>query len=190
MPVATRTLAVTVRRTAVPSLAAVLISAGAMAEDRSPRWDTEIDPVPYALHGYSVHLGGITGHLRVEVGAYATDIPSWLDGNRRFNVSVSGVGVKLQYFPAAETRGWFAGLSAGPEREHIKHIADGARDSLTVSGFGPELGYRIPWGERFYATPWVGLVYSRSAGDLAVGDGVYRDRRLMPFAAVHLGVRF
>lgn len=173
------------------SLAFFALSGSARADAAPPRWDIEIDPAAYALRGYSVHLGLNAGHLRYDLGAYAADVPRWARGNEGFDVSMRGFGIKAQYFFDGERHeGWFVGAGFGPTQERLKNRTAGAQLSRTLYGLGAEAGYRFDLGRGFYATPWVGFDYMPRARDVDVSGKVYEDKRVMPFAAVHLGYRF
>lgn len=150
----------------------------------------EIDPAAYALHGYSLHVGLNAGHLRYEVGAYAADVPRWVHGNQGFDESMRGYGAKLQYFFGETHEAWFAGVGIGPSRERIENRASGDRITRTLYGAGVEAGYRFNLGDGFYATPWAGLEYLPRASDVTLGGSRFSDKRVLPFAAVHVGYVF
>jgi hypothetical protein len=172
------------------AIGALLVCGNTVAQEEKLGWDAEVDPTAYVLGGYSVHLGINVGHVRYDFGVYQADEPSWLTGNGSFDVSMRGVGVKVQYYPDTKHTGWFAGLSAGPSRETIEERVTGTRLSRTLSGVGIEAGYRLPFNDRFYATPWVGMDYMPQAHDIVFSNHVFADRQWMPFAAVHFGYHF
>ena len=160
------------------------------ANDNGVNLDVEIDPIAYALHGYSLHVGLDIGHLRYDLGVYAADVPRWLQGNSGFDTSERGVGIKAQYFLNDGRTRWFLGASFGPVREHIEDRATGERVSRDLYGAGVEAGYRIELGKGFYAKPWLGLDYLPRASDLLVAGQRYTEKQLQPFAAIHLGILF
>jgi hypothetical protein len=167
---------------------ATLLACDAPAQ--SPQWDVEIDPAAYALHGYSLHVGLNSGHMRYELGAYAADVPRWMHGNKGFDASMRGVGAKLHYYFGETHEAWFAGIGFGPSRERIEHRASSDTTTRTLYGAGVEAGYRFRLGGGFYATPWAGLEYLPRARDVTLDGERYADKRVLPFAAVHVGYAF
>ena len=109
-------------------------------------WDAEVDPVAYALHGYSLHVGVNDSQVRYELGAYAAHVPRWAHGNEGFDAAMSGIGVKLQYFLDRAQAGWFIGAGIGSERERLHNLADDQRVTHTLWGVGIEGGYRFELG--------------------------------------------
>jgi hypothetical protein len=152
--------------------------------------DAEVDPTAYALSGYSLHVGLGYGHVRLEWGAFAADIPKFVHGNDGFKASAHGFGGKLQYFFLAAQRGPFAGLDAAVQRTLIEREGtDLAREQVGVR-LGIHAGYRIALPAGFYATPWVGVSYGFGARDVELGGTTYKNNPIIVFPAIHLGYRF
>ncbi|MET0284989.1 MAG: hypothetical protein ABW352_10975 [Polyangiales bacterium] len=176
-------------------LLTVLLASSVRAQDLprvSPDFhaDAEVDPAAYILRGYSVHFGLGYRMLRLDVGAFGIELPEFLHGNQGFDASSHGFGLKLQYFPFADQRGFFVGVDSvigtlTVEREHTDLARSERQRSL-----GAHLGYRFTLPQRFYITLWGGLGYEFRARDIRLGDRVYDASPLAPFAAVHLGYRF
>lgn len=152
--------------------------------------DVEIDPTAYALAGHSLHVGIEHAHLRVDLGNFGLTEPALLTGQDAFDVRFTGYGAKLQYFPGAEPRGWFAGISAASITLDLHHRASGlAADDHYVS-VGVDAGYRIALPAGFYVTPWLGVSYNFGADDQILAGERYKASRIHVFPAVHLGYRF
>lgn len=154
------------------------------------RADIEIDPLAYALEGYSVHVGLGRRHVRVDLGAYAMTLPESLRANKDFDASFDGFGVKVQYFRDPRQRGGFVGVDGGVTRLQVAdpRTAESARQNQV--GVGVNAGWRFMLGGHFYATPWAGIGYSFTGSDVRLATGDYDVSRLTPFAAVHIGYRF
>ena len=173
-------------------LAAILLLSplACAAQGGAPGWDIEIDPTAYAMHGYSAPLGYLTGPLRIDLGAYGTDIPHWLHGNDGFHPRARGYGIKVQYFFSDVDQGWFGG--AGISRDKTRIMADdsGPQANQSSNSVGAETGYRFALGHGFHLTAWGGFDYLLTARDVNLGARTYDHRHVQPFAALHLGYRF
>ena len=154
------------------------------------RPDVELDPTPYFEHGYSLHVGIGWSHWRVEGEVLGTDVPEWVHGNRGFNVSYHGAGVKLQYFLSRQQRGAFVGARSEITRESVKLRSSDLEVRPTRHDLGIDAGYRFRVGRHLYLTPWGGLDYTFDAHDIEKAGRTYRDTRFGVFAAVHIGYRF
>ena len=152
--------------------------------------DVEVDPTAYALGGYSLHSGIGYGHLRVDLGAYAMNLPGFVHGNKDFDISFDGYGVKAQLFPFAEQRGFFVDAAVGVSRLHAKLESTDLAATRTQFGVGVDLGYRIVLPAGFYVTPWVGVSYNFTAPEIQLGGKTFKAGHFTPFPAVHLGYRF
>jgi len=152
--------------------------------------DLEVDPLAYVFSGYSVHAGIGWKSLRLDLGVYAMDLPELLHGNEGWDASFDGGGLKLQWFFLDEQRGPFIDVSAGISRQKVELAATGATQTEDVLGVGIDAGWRfaLPYG--FYATPWVGASYDLNSDDVMLDGQTFAKRKLLPFAAVHLGFRF
>jgi hypothetical protein len=175
------------------ALAVAAVAAGPLVASpacAASAWDIESDPTAFVLHGHSAHLGYLTGRLRFDLGAYGTDIPRWVHRNEGFHASMRGYGIKVQYFLSGDTAGWFAGGGFGRARLHVEADDTGRGANQSSPSVGVESGYRLGLGQRFHVTAWGGVDYLQRARAIRMGAGTYENRRLQPFAAVHLGYRF
>lgn len=99
--------------------------------------------------------------------------------------------VKLQYFLHGDGAGAFVGAGFGRVRRTVRDAAGIAPELRTWhNDVGVEGGYRFQLGEHFYATPWAGLGWVSHHEDRFIGGKRYRQKPVMPFAAVHIGYRF
>lgn len=149
--------------------------------------DVEIDPLAYVLRGHSVHVGLGYEHLRFDLGAFAADVPSFLESDDDFRTSASGFGLKFMVFPFAEQRGLFVGIDANLTRAWIQRRgSDLATDDVSVST-GVLLGVRIPLPAGFYVSPWIGVGYGFGGDDVTLGGQRYESNALTVFPTIHLG---
>lgn len=156
----------------------------------APEVDVEIDPLAYALGGYSLHAGLNWDHLRLDLGAFAMDLPSWVHGNEGFDASFDGFGAKLQVFAYADGSGPFAGVSGGWARALVRRSGtDLARRDGHLT-LGAQIGWRFDLPAGFYATPWLGVDYTLGSEDVELGDARFESQALQLFPTVHLGYRF
>jgi hypothetical protein len=152
--------------------------------------DVELDPIAYALEGHSLHVGVGYKRLRVDLGAFALDLPPFMEPVEGFDTSFSGYGLKLQYFPFAEQSGAFVGLDANLAHAWIEATTSDAAHRQTRWSLGVLLGWRFMLGAGFYATPWVGASYDFNAGEFELDSRRYEAPAFSPFATLHLGYRF
>lgn len=162
----------------------------APADTASPwHFDLEVDPIAYALAGYSLHAGIGYEHLRLDLGAYAMALPELVHGNADFDVSFHGAGAKLQVFPFEPQSGFFVGVDAGVARMLAEQRASGLGAVDTQVSLGVNAGYRIEIAHGFYATPWLGIGYAFGAQDVDVMGSRLSAMPVTVFPAVHLGYR-
>jgi hypothetical protein len=179
----------------IGAFCAALAARAQAAEELAPAsntdgWsaDVELDPLAYAAGGHSVHVGLGRGRVRVDLGAFAADIPEWLQQVDGFDVRSDGFGMKLDVFLQEDWSGPFAGVEAGLLGTTLRSPA-GDHDfdrSLLVGG---RAGWRIPLGAGFYATPWLGVDYAIGAGDRNVGAYRYEQSPWVLFPTLHVGYR-
>lgn len=153
-------------------------------------FDAEVDPTAYALSGYSLHLGVGYGRARLDLGAYAMNVPRFVHGNDAFDVSFGGFGIKAQYFVLSEQRGLFAGVDAGPTRVLIERRDTSLAARQDTLGVGVNAGYRFALPAGFYVTPWIGVGYGWGFRDVTFAGATYKSSPVTVFPAVHLGYAF
>lgn len=151
--------------------------------------DVEVDPLAYALGGYSVHAGLARGRLRLDLGAFALDMPEFAHGNDGLSAAFHGVGIKLDVFARTDQSGPFIGVEASWARSTVEHDASGAIAVDSDLRLGVRGGYRFMLSQRWYAVPWIGVSRAQDAGDIAVGDTMFHSPRWFVFPALHVGYR-
>jgi hypothetical protein len=190
------TLAVALSTIALPRPAAatqkeiVAARAGAERPSNGLHVDVESDPTAFVFGGYSLHLGLGYRHLRLDLGGYAMDVPSFVEPNAGFDASFRGVGTKLQLFLFDEQTGGFVGVDAGISQLRVEETASGERQSQLQVGYGVNFGWRFPLPFGLHATPWLGISYTPNARDLHFARKTYEPNSVLVFPAVHLGYRF
>lgn len=159
-------------------------------EPRSPiTVDVEIDPIAYALGGYSVHGGIGWRRFRLDLGAFGMELPAWVHGNEGFSTSFGGYGLKGQYFLIEEQKGPFVGISAGVLLPLISLDGTELASSHRQFNLGLQAGWRIDLGARFFVTPWIGVDYNLGAPEVTLMDQTYEHPQWTFFPTIHLGYR-
>lgn len=154
------------------------------------RVDVELDPLAYALGGYSVHVGVGTDHFRFDLGAFGMDMPDFVHGQDDFSVAFGGFGVKAHAFLEADGTGGFIGLSAGLVHTLVRRDGTELARRDTHLSAGLELGWLFRVAGGFYVKPWVGVGWDFGAEDVTLGDATYEAQALQIFPTVHLGWAF
>jgi hypothetical protein len=152
----------------------------------------EIDPIAFALDGFSLHVGQSVRRVRGDAGIFGIDVPKSFEANSGWTTRARGAGLKLD-FVSAESDSWFAGIVSNvTHAEHtLQRTSHTVRDTQLT--FGPRLGYRwFPSGaaSSFYLSPWVSADYAPNARALTVDGATYVPSRWQLFPTVHLGWRF
>lgn len=175
---------------ALPQTAGAVESAAPADEGPALHADVEIDPLAYALSGFSLHAGIGYGRLRVDLGTYALALPQLVHGDDGFDLSFDGYGVKLQLFFFAEQSGLFVGVDGGLVRGYAQRQGTQLAARQNSGSVGVNTGYRIPLGQGFYVTPWIGLDYLFGGKDISLAGATTKASPISVFPTVHLGYRF
>ena len=164
--------------------------------DGAARVHAEVDPLPFARHGYGGQVGlRLRGSgLRFAIASFALDVPDaalQFSGNEGFHARVRpSVALYVLYYPSPERGGWAFGGSLRYLRLRYTHD-DEPGGRANVSEVSPELiaGYKWhPGAAGFYLQPWFGLgVTAVRDGDLDVGAHTYDPPPVQLFATVNLG---
>lgn len=156
--------------------------------------ELEVDPIAYAMKGYSVHLVQNLRRFRIDAGVFGIEQPAAITGNKGFSTMTRGFGVKLNYLLQG-VRGFYTGVDAGYAANSVREIATGAADKGHNLSFGAHAGYR--WFlfaqhknmlSGLYITPWAGMSYNYVYD--AVSLRSYKEGNIGYFATVHIGFRF
>lgn len=161
-----------------------------MTSDPRFHLDLEVDPTAYVFSGYSLHAGLGWKRVRLDLGAFGMDVPSFAQSNRDYDVSFSGFGAKLQYFAFGEQQGGFFGVDGGmiwalAERTGLQMASRDRQVSVGVNA-----GWRFTLADHLYATPWLGVSYAFGTQSTTLGGSTFEPARVNVFPAVHLGYRF
>jgi len=152
--------------------------------------DAEIDPTAYVLAGYSLHVGLGWDRARLDLGAFALDVPAFVHGNDDFDASFNGYGVKVQYFLFDEQRGAFVGVDGAVIRSLVRRSGTDLASLDTQGSAGVNAGYRFDLGAGFYITPWIGFGAVFGADDVTLAGETFEQSSWLVFPAIHLGYRF
>lgn len=163
---------------------------------KSPRFEAEVDPIAYALKGYSVHGIYVKNRLRTDLGLFGIEQPEGYSGNDGFEVKTKGVGLKLNYLLDSRER-WFAGMGIGYANNHIRQKETDQSVRQGVLSVGAHLGYRwFLFGRKdngwrnLYLTPWMSVDYNRPMRSVAFETSGYSQKSFSLFPTVHMGYRF
>lgn len=155
--------------------------------------EIEIDPIAYAMKGYSVH--GIYNHhrLRFDLGVFGIEQPGNITGNTNFTTMTRGFGLKTNYLITG-VKGLYAGIDAGYAANNVTQKESEINDVGHNLSFGAHMGYRIfPFSKtgntlsHFYITPWAGISYNQVYD--AVNLSGYKEGNIGYFATFHIGYR-
>lgn len=161
------------------------------AERLPPHLDFEIDPIAYALRGFSLHSGIRLHHFRIDLGVFGLEMPKALTGDDRFRTRFAGFGAKLDYRFFGAGDGPFAGIDFGAARVSAVHESSSLSESHYEFTVSARVGYEFDIYKGFYIVPWVSLGYRIGGRDVTLaGDTLARSSALSVFPTVHLGYRF
>ena len=156
----------------------------------------EVDPIAYALKGYSVHAIYQVNKLSFDVGIFGIEAPVGFTGNKGFREKMDGAGIKVHYHFSG-IKGWFTGISAGYSNMDIKHKASGEVDKGKAVGIGADVGYRFFfWKDQagkhtgLYLMPWVSVGYDVYQQKIDIAEKEYKQQPVTFFPTVHIGYRF
>lgn len=178
--------------TSLTAIAAPALADGPDAEISSsgPAMDIELDPIAYALSGYSLHAGMSWDRFRLDLGAFALAVPEALHGTEGIDVYGGGFGAKLDYYPLSKLPGLFVGTQLSRVRETVTARDSGEAATASHVTVGARVGYRIDVAAGFYALPWVGVDVSLTDRAQSVSGTDYEPGRLLFFPTIHIGRSF
>jgi len=170
---------------------ALLVAMTASAAAEPPGVDVEVDPIAYALDGYSLHVGVTHDRWRFDLGAFAIGVPEAVHGNDGFSASFDGIGAKVQYFPLAPARRLFVGVGADMARLLVERDGSQLAERTTGVSAGVHVGWRIGLPYDLYLTPWVSVGYALTGADpITLGGATFEQSPWTIFPTVHLGYTF
>ncbi len=158
---------------------------------KAQQFDIEIDPIAYALKGFSVHGGYLIEAWRIDLGIYGLEIPEAVHGNDGFDSKFFGTGWKLDRFFKGQPDGFFVGVDGGVSRLQVTHQGSNQKANRIEYSLGVRIGYRWNTGlASLYITPWLGLGYTLNAKNLTVNGETFENSAFQPFPTVHVGWKF
>jgi outer membrane protein assembly factor BamA len=158
------------------------------------RFEVEVDPIAYALNGYSFHGIYVNNRIRADLGVFGIRQPDGFGGNDGYRVRTQGFGLKVNYL-LNQQETWFAGIGAGLSNNEICNLKTDEKQTEKVLGVGVHLGYRwflFKKSEGFlrnlYLAPWFSLDYNHVDNATSFPD--YEQQPVSIFPTVHIGYRF
>jgi hypothetical protein len=164
--------------------------------------ELEADPIAFILHGYSIHLGYESGHLRWDAGIYGAREPSFFTGYNNFNIKSDGAGIKMDYL-FHKRKGLLLGLESDISREQVSLKPTGPDPHPDISrtftnvSFSMRIGYRCMLSGRhngykgLYIFPWVSfLSVTVNPQSASLAGQEYRQDTFSYFPTVHIGYSF
>lgn len=160
------------------------------------RFELEIDPIAYALKGYSIHGIYVKNRLRTDLGFFGIRQPEGYSKNKGYTVQSAGVGIKFNYL-LNRTETLFAGLGLGYYENNIKKNNSGLTSVHKISSIGIHAGYRLfafkhsnTIFKNLYVAPWASLDYNRTLNKTAFDQDGYKQAKWSVFPTIHLGYKF
>lgn len=173
------------RNTALLAVSFALVLSFGARSRAAAQTEIEVDPIAYALNGYSLHVARVLGATRLNVGAFGIDVPRMLHGNDGWSSRMRGVGVKWDYL-GSDPDGFFVGLEAGYMRMRYTQHAVSATEKRDVIGTGVRAGYRIPLGRSgLYVVPWAAVSYNIHGDDVVVSGEAFDRSRVSVYPLLH-----
>lgn len=178
--------------------ALVLVNQIALAQNNKLNirntFEVEVDPIAYAMKGYSVHGIYNHKHIRFDLGVFGIEQPGSITGNRDFEVMTRGFGLKVNYL-VKSSKGLYAGLDAGYAANDVTLKMNLQNDKGHNLSLGAHAGYRFfifPQNNRFlsglYITPWAGISYNYIYDNVKLSG--YKEGNIGYFVTLHIGYRF
>lgn len=162
----------------------------------------EIDPMTFAMNGYSAHLRvkpKNSDHLLIGIGIYAMDIPDFLVNLNSKNKDMgwksrlnNGIGLFTEHYFKEVNKGLFVGVQASMQEYKIEKEGYTESSKFTntlIMGYG---GYSfMPFDFNLYFKAWGGIGYSNQiSGSNEIETEVYDNAALTYFGTLHVGYTF
>lgn len=174
--------------------AALFVASTAAADERAShfRLATEVDPLPFFMHGYSVHAAwkpDVAARLRFTLGAFGFRQET-TGTNSGFETRVDAFETSAVYYPfSGFLRGLFGGLYVFEQRYRYTRSdtpGEALRHWITPA---PAIGFQwLPWGRGPYLTPWAALgIPIKRTGSTRIGTHDYEEPSVVPVLALHIG---
>jgi len=152
--------------------------------------EVEVDPIAYALNGYSGHAAYVFDPLRISLGAFGADQPEFFHGNEGWEARTRGITMKADYlFP--KLGGFFVGLDATYSWNEYTLKSSNKTESQNGLGLGVRTGYRFTFRNTgFYIVPWFSVSYPFDTKEVIISDEKFDEARILVFPTIHLGWQF
>lgn len=158
------------------------------------RFELEVDPIAYALKGYSVHGIYVHERMRFDLGFFGIEQPEGYSGNEGFNTHTQGVGGKINFL-LNRKQTWFAGIGGGYADNKVTLEENGEVGHVYNWSLGVHAGYRWFFLKKtalqgLYLAPWASLDYNMPVNTLHFEGKTYEVKRWSVFPTLHIGYRF
>ena len=157
--------------------------------------ETEVDPIAYALKGYSFHIGYQKNKFRYDAGIFGVEVPKSFSNNKGFTERAKGFGFKMDYL-GSNVKGWFIGVETDYSFLNATYETNEHKETGQELGIGIRGGYRFMLGKAtnenkgFYLVPWMGIdkIFYTSTPDFPETN--YKKENIRIFPTIHFGWRF
>jgi hypothetical protein len=156
-------------------------------------WELEVDPIAFALKGYSAHVGPRIGSWKFDINTASEDFTSdqtkTLLSQTNFMAKFVSYGAKVDYI--GETgRGWHVGLQYDSSNWTYTSTINNQTATNIVQDIGLRIGYRFTRGN-FYVDPWIAVLKNISGTNaVSVGGQTFQPQKVLVFPTVHVGFKF
>jgi len=169
-----------------------MISIKAFASEVSG-WEVEVDPIAFALKGYSAHVGPRIGSWKFDVNTASEDFTSdqtkTFLNQANFLAKFVSYGAKVDYI-GESGKGWHVGIQYDSSNWSYTSTINNQSATNVVQDVGPRIGYRFARGN-FYVDPWIAILKNISGTNAVnVGGQTFQPQSFLIFPTVHLGFRF
>ncbi len=156
-------------------------------------WEFEIDPIAFALNGYSAHFGPRIGSWKFDVNTASEDLTSnetkTFLNQSNFSAKFVSYGAKVDYI-GESGKGWHVGIQYDLSSWTYTSTVNNQKATNTVQDVGPRIGYRYTSGN-FYVDPWIAVLKNISGTDaVSVGGQTFQPQKILIFPTVHFGFKF
>ncbi|MFA7326358.1 MAG: hypothetical protein CVV25_01980 [Ignavibacteriae bacterium HGW-Ignavibacteriae-4] len=158
-------------------------------------FEVEIDPIAFALQGYSFHGIYLNSRIRTDLGVFGIMQPVGFNGNEGFQIKTQGVGVKVNYL-LTENETWFTGIGLGYSTNRINLLESSEVQNQKIIGIGAHLGYRWFMFENasnalrnLYLAPWFSIDYNIPINDVSFETKNYNQQIISFFPTIHIGYK-
>ena len=153
-------------------------------------FEVAIDPVPFLLKGYSLHLAQTIGDKRFDIGVFKLEAGDDIHGNDNFDMAFEGVGIKYDHL-FNHYQGVFVGWELNVADVTYTHTKSKDVFERTVITTAPRLGYRFVKDNNFTITPWLALDILLYDGNSVESDGdSFENEKVQLFPSIHFGYKF